>query len=143
MCSVPAIGPALPVADVSAARTAPALPTRVANTARWIPSRFLDLALRETAGNQRTGFYLNHAGGVVFAVGGLLVLGLGYDTWEGGLKSAAVSIPIGLVLTYTQPRGSWKAVRSGRFAPPSTAASLRLAPVHAPGFTGLALGGAF
>jgi hypothetical protein len=101
-------------------------------------------ALRETAGNQRTGFYLNHAGGVAFAVGGLLVLGLGYDTWEEGLKSAAVSIPIGLILTYTQPRGSWKAVRSGRFAAPAgTGASLRLAPIHAPGFTGLALGGAF
>jgi hypothetical protein len=100
-------------------------------------------ALDETAGHQRTAFYLNHAGGVAFAVGGLLVLGLGYDTWEEGWKSVAVSVPIGLILTYTQPRGSWKAARSGRFAAPGPATSLRLAPTRGPGFTGLALTGAF
>jgi hypothetical protein len=100
-------------------------------------------ALRETAGHQRTAFYLNHAGGVAFAVGGLLVLGLGYDTWEEGWKSAAISLPIGLALTYTQPRGSWKAVRRGRFEAPGPVTSLRLAPARGPGFTGLALSGSF
>jgi hypothetical protein len=103
-------------------------------------------ALAETAGNQRTAFFVNHAGSVAFAVGGLLILGLGFDTWSEGWKSAAVSYPLGLAITYTLPRASWKAVRSGRFAAPAAPASpvsLGMAPMHGLGVTGLAVTGRF
>ncbi|HEY7611082.1 MAG TPA: hypothetical protein VIF14_17780, partial [Alphaproteobacteria bacterium] len=41
-------------------------------------------ALRETAANQRKAFILNHVGNIVLSGGGLLILGLGFDTWKEG-----------------------------------------------------------
>jgi hypothetical protein len=66
-------------------------------------------ALRESAKHQKTTFWLNHAGSLALNLGGLLVLGLGYDAWKEGVMSFALGWPVGLLSVYTQPRGAWHA----------------------------------
>jgi hypothetical protein len=103
-------------------------------------------ALRETAGHQKEAFILNHVGNAVFSVAGLLILGLGFDTWSHGATSAATSFATGLVTTYTMPRASWKAVRRGWGSSSGTGGAslqLRVTPLGGAGVTGLMLGGVF
>lgn len=73
--------------------------------------------LAEARKHERTTFFLNHAGSLVLNVGGLLLLGLQYDTWKEGWMSIALGYPIGLLSIYTQPRRAWHAtvVRSGDY----------------------------
>ena len=99
-------------------------------------------ALRETAKNEKKAFILNHVGNVVLSGGGLLILGLGFDTWKEGATSAATGYPTGLLVTYTLPRASWKVVRGG-YLEQETALDLRIAPAIGPGFAGLVVGGYF
>jgi hypothetical protein len=38
---------------------------------------------------------------------GSLVLGFAYDAWGAAISSFAVGYPVGLLSTYTMPRGAW------------------------------------
>jgi len=101
-------------------------------------------ALVETADHEKEAFWLNHVGNVAVSTGGLLVLGLAFDTWEEGVSGFVLSYIVGLATTYTQPRASWKAVRRGTFeAPPPAAVSWRLGVVRRPDFSGLVVVGSF
>lgn len=70
-----------------------------------------EAALRITARKQKTSFWLNHLGGLAVNLGGSLVLGLGYDAWGAAATSFAVGYPVGLLSTYTMPRGAWQELR--------------------------------
>lgn len=96
-----------------------------------------ETALRRMAKRQRRSFYLNHLGGLAVNLTGVLVLGLVADTWKQALMSFVIGAPIGLVSTYTMPRGAWKTVRTPRF-------TMAAAPMVVPGGGGgLVLAGSF
>lgn len=129
----------------SAARLA--MPLRVERPARTgDPCADLaaaERALRATARRERRAFFVNHTGSVAFSLAGLLLLGLHYDTWEEGAISVALGYPVGLLSTYTMPRGSWRAVRRGDLLAGGDGASWQLGVVRHRAFTGLVLGGTF
>ena len=100
-------------------------------------------ALRESAHNEKEGFYLNHIGGLALPVGGALLLGFYFDSWEEAAISFGLGYPVSLATTYTQPRRSWRAVRSGELTVAAPAASWRLTPVHGRVYSGLVISGEF
>ena len=67
---------------------------------------------------------------------GVLALGLWADSWKQAAMSFAIGAPIGLLSTYTMPRGAWRTVRTPRFA-------VAAAPMPLPGGGGLVLAGTF
>ncbi len=93
-------------------------------------------ALQRSGDNEKRSFYLNHLGAIAMNVGGLLVLGLGFDTWKEGWLSVALGYPVGLLHAYTQPRRVWHVARR---VPPDVAITV-LRNEHT---WGLAIGGAF
>lgn len=96
-----------------------------------------ETALRAMAKRQRRSFYLNHLGGLAVNLTGVLVLGLVADTWKQAAMSFAIGAPIGLLSTYTMPRGAWKTARTPRF-------TMAAAPMVLPdGGAGLVLAGGF
>lgn len=65
----------------------------------------------EKAGEvERALFWGGHAGNLVVNVAGSLILAH-ETTWSAGLVSFALGYPIGLLNTYTLPRGAWHAWR--------------------------------
>jgi hypothetical protein len=121
-----------------AALTRVVTPLRAARPAPPTGDACRDLAAAEralalTARRQRLAFWTSHAGGLALTVGGLLALGLGFDSWREGLLSVATGYPVGLLHTYTMPRGAWKAHRR----------ALAVSVERRGDFTGLALAGTF
>jgi uncharacterized membrane protein YfcA len=104
-----------------------------------------EAALAASARAEAKAFYVTHAGAFVLNASGALYLGLVEDDWAEGLTSFAVGYAFGLIPVYTLPRASWRYHRDDhRFAADAApAAAWLVAPVHAPGFTGLALAGTF
>ncbi len=101
-------------------------------------------ALRKSGSNEKQSFWLNHLGAIALNGGGLLVLGIGFDTWKEGVISVAMGYPMGLLHAYTQPRRSWHAVRNGRLLRPAApTVAWQLGAVHTEHYTGLVLGGTF
>lgn len=64
-------------------------------------------AVRATARNEKRSFWLNHLGGLALNLTGVVLLGTYYDSWREGAKSFVLGYPVGLLSSYTQPRGSW------------------------------------
>lgn len=95
-----------------------------------------EATLRATAVRQRRAFYLNHIGGLAVNLAGVLALGLWADSWRQAAMSFAIGAPIGLLSTYTMPRGAWKTSRTSRF-------DVAAAPMPLPGGGGLVLAGSF
>ena len=98
------------------------LPLRVARPGPPTGDACADLAAaeaaqRRTAKLQRRAFYMNHAGGLVVNLAGLLYLGLVQGSWKQGAISVATGYPIGLLSIYTAPRGAWHAERNVVIAP--------------------------
>ena len=118
------------------------LPLRTARAAAPTGDPCADLAaaeaaLRAMAKRQRRSFYLNHIGGLAVNLTGVLILGLVADTWKQAAMSFAIGAPIGLLSTYTMPRGAWKTARTPRF-------TIAAAPMVVPGGGGgLILAGGF
>lgn len=59
---------------------------------------------------ERTLFWAGHAGNLVVNLAGSLILAH-ETTWSAGVVSFALGYPIGLLNTYTMPRGAWHALR--------------------------------
>jgi hypothetical protein len=59
---------------------------------------------------ERTLFWSSHAGNLVVNAAGSLILAH-ETTWSAGVVSFALGYPIGLLSTYTMPRGAWHAMR--------------------------------
>ena len=59
---------------------------------------------------ERTLFWGGHAGNLVVNLTGSLILAH-ETTWSAGVVSFALGYPIGLLNTYTMPRGAWHAMR--------------------------------
>jgi hypothetical protein len=73
--------------------------------------RIADDASCATAGAlERTLFWGSHAGNLAVNAAGSLILAH-ETTWSAGLVSFALGYPIGLLNTYTMPRGAWHAMR--------------------------------
>ncbi|MCE9579170.1 MAG: hypothetical protein K8W52_38965 [Deltaproteobacteria bacterium] len=100
-------------------------------------------ALVKTAHEERQVFWLNIAGSVALAGGGLLIAGYGYDAWREGVVGALIGLPVGALITITQPRASWRAHGRGDFEVAGGAVTLRLDAVQSAGFTGLVVHGMF
>ena len=70
-----------------------------------------DATTCEKAGTiERTLFWGSHDGNLVVNAAGSLILAR-ETTWSAGLVSFALGYPIGLLNTYTMPRGAWHAMR--------------------------------
>jgi hypothetical protein len=81
-------------------------------------------SLEAAAHHEKVAFYLDHLGGLVVSLGGMVLLGTVFGTWKQGLINFAEGYPVSLLSIYTMPRGVWHLVRS-------------------PNFTGVALSGTF
>jgi hypothetical protein len=69
----------------------------------------LRLAAQRAAHDQRTMFWLGHAGSIVVnTVGSILIAER--TSWQNGAISFAIGYPIGLLHIYSMPRGSWHAL---------------------------------
>lgn len=64
------------------------------------------------AAAERTLFFAGHAGNLLVNAAGALILAH-YATWSDAALAFAVGYPIGLVNTYTMPRGSWHLIPTG------------------------------
>jgi hypothetical protein len=121
------------------------LPLKTAEVPDGDPCEVLEAArdaLRWTGRKQRNSFWLNHLGGLAVNLGGALILGLGYGAWETALTSFAVGYPVGLISTYTQPRGAWRGWRRLRRGG-SFVERLSVAPIATPRYRGVAIGFSF
>jgi hypothetical protein len=97
--------------------------------ARLEASRLLARSAEDEAFNRS---WLAHTGNVAVNVGGLLIVGVGYDRWLTGTLGAVVGIAVGELQIYTRPTGSLR----GR-------ASLNVSPMVTSEAGGLALSGSF
>jgi hypothetical protein len=89
-----------------------------------------EAAMARAAFSEKKSFWLNHVGGLALHAGGTLYIGLTVDdAWGDAAISFGLGWTVGLISTYTQPRGVWKEVR--------------VAPMVAPGAQGLSIAGSF
>jgi hypothetical protein len=80
--------------------------------------------------------FVAHAGNVLVNVGGLLVVGFGYDRWATGSVGAAIGIAIGELQIYTRPVASMRGLDEYR-------TKWTVAPMVTGAATGVQLLGAF
>jgi hypothetical protein len=91
-------------------------------------------ALARLARAQRGGVsWMRHAEGVALNVGGLLVLGVGYDHWREAVISTVGGLVVGEIRLLTHPRGAMRGERGG----------WTLGPLWEPGALGLSVAGQF
>ena len=86
-----------------------------------------------------------HILSALYNIGVGLVLGLAFDRWASGIRTAIIGIGIGEAMVWTQPHGSIDDLhryQAGDLGA-STVLSFHLAPLEAPGATGLVLAGTF
>jgi hypothetical protein len=72
-------------------------------------AKTLRLAAQRAGQQQRTDFWLGHAGAIVVNAVGSIVLAE-RTSWQDGAISFAIGYPIGLLHIYTMPRRSWHAM---------------------------------
>lgn len=89
-------------------------------------------ALHKTGTNEKRAFWLNHLGGLAMNVAGVLILGMGLDSWREAWLGFAIGYPVGVIHAYTQPRRGWHWARN-----------VSVTPIQQEGVTGLAIGGVF
>lgn len=70
----------------------------------------LHAAIATAGQNERVAFWLNHVGGLLVNLAGVVVLAR-YTDRETALLSFAIGYPVGLAGTYTVPRDAWHAWR--------------------------------
>jgi hypothetical protein len=75
--------------------------------------RALRLEVENTGRSERQIFWVSHASAILFNTVGAIWLGEKHS-WSLGLRSVAVSYPVGLLSTYTMPRASWHLWRDHR-----------------------------
>jgi len=66
----------------------------------------LRIAVARAAHDERNAFWLDHVGSLVVNIAGAIVLAE-RTRWQAGALSFALGYPVGLLHTYTMPRGSW------------------------------------
>jgi hypothetical protein len=71
----------------------------------------LRAAMKTTAHHERQAFWINHLGTLALNGAGAIVLGE-RTTWTNAAKSFVLGYAVGLVIVYTQPRGTWHATRA-------------------------------
>jgi hypothetical protein len=72
-------------------------------------AKTLRLAAQRAAQQQRTTFWLGHAGSIVVNAVGSIILAE-RTSWENGAIAFGIGYPIGLLHIYSMPRGSWHAL---------------------------------
>ena len=98
-----------------------------------------EAALARAATSEKKSFWLNHIGGLALQIGATLYIGLSVDdAWTDAAISFALGYTIGVVSTYTAPRGAW---HEHRRAP--EARTWHVAPMVTPHAHGLAVVGSF
>lgn len=101
-----------------------------------------EAALARAAASEQRSFWLNHVGGLAMQVGGTLYIGLSVeDAWGDAAISFGLGWTVGLISTYTQPRGLWKMHRARARSPDGL--TWQLTPLAAPRAHGLAISGTF
>ena len=101
-----------------------------------------EAALARAAFSEKRSFWLNHVGGLALQVGGTLYIGLSVeDAWGDAAISFGLGWSVGLISTYTQPRGLWKMHRARERSPGGL--TWQLTPLAAPRAHGLAISGTF
>ena len=95
-------------------------------------------ALAELGRNQQKSFWLNALGGFAVNLGGAVIIQLETDNWTETATSFGIGIAVSVVTNFTQPRTTW---RRGEL--PGPTATITVAPLVAPGATGLAVAGSF
>jgi len=71
-------------------------------------AKVLRLAAQRAGRQQRTNFWLGHAGAIVVNAVGSIILAE-RTSWQNGAISFGIGYPIGLLHIYSMPRGSWHA----------------------------------
>jgi len=107
-----------------------------------------EAALIEAARKERNQVLLGHIGSAVLSVGSILVLGVGYGHWKEAGFSVASGTAVGLVRTWTQPKGAIHALRRYRRgevarieAQPRSRRAWAIAPIAGGSWYGLAIAG--
>lgn len=99
-----------------------------------------EAAFARAAKSERQSFWLNHVGGLALQVSGTLYIGLSVDdAWGDAAISFGLGWTVGLISTYTQPRGVWKQHRAGG----PGGVTWQVVPLAAPRTHGLAIQGTF
>jgi len=106
-------------------------------------------ALVSAARKERNQVLLGHAGSFALSVGSILVLGVGYGYWKEAAFSVASGTAVGLIRTWTQPKGAIHALRRyrrgnlGALAPQREARAWTVVPAFGPSGFGLVVAGEF
>lgn len=88
-----------------------AVESGIGTVAMLLAPRPADEMTCEKAGElERALFWGGHAGNLAVNIAGSLILAH-ETTWSAGLVSFVLGYPIGLLNTYTMPRGAWHAMR--------------------------------